>query len=248
MTSGTALSAHLVTGPPGAGKTTALIALEAQHPQLTRFGVRDYGLKLAEAGDPLGLAARDTLTRGELLPDELVLLQFAHFLDHLPAEVRSVVVEGYPRDGRQCADLVGALEARGGRVASYIVLEVPDELVRARVARRLICARCGLPVPEAAPGACSECGGPVKTRDDDAAARLDRRLAGYRRLGADVRAYFEARGLLRIVDGRRDPAEVRGALAGLLVPEAPAPDGEPALHRAGSSHERRAPSSQERRG
>ncbi len=87
-----------VTGPPGAGKSSALIALQRGSADFARMGVRDYGLDLAARNDPLGLAMRDTLQHQELLSDELVRAEFLHLLDNVPNTVRVVAVEGYPRD------------------------------------------------------------------------------------------------------------------------------------------------------
>src|SRR5262249_14548555 len=114
-----------VTGPPGAGKSTALLALDRDHPELARFGVRDYGLRLASQGDPLGLAMRDTLLRQELLTDDLVRREFLHFMAALPRGVRVVAVEGYPRDAAQCRDLLGAVEAIGARVTAFVMVDIP---------------------------------------------------------------------------------------------------------------------------
>ncbi|SEF67836.1 adenylate kinase [Actinacidiphila yanglinensis] len=231
-----------VTGPPGAGKTTALISLAAQHPQLARFGVRDFGLELARAGDPLGLRMRETLLRGGLVSDALVRREFRCFLDRLSGEVAAVAVEGYPRDPRQCRDFTEVVAAVDGELAGLVAVELPDEEVRARVVGRRICTRCGIPAPEgataAAPAAgaagaampaagrpeerCAACGGAVAPRDDDAEERLARRLADYRTVSAGVRAYFRARGLLHTVDGLRSPAQVRRHLLDLLLPTAAA--------------------------
>jgi adenylate kinase len=212
------LRIHPVTGPPGAGKTTALISLERRHRALARFGVRDYGLELAEAGNPLGLKMRDTLLHGELVADDLVRQEFTHFLEHLPGEVGCVAVEGYPRDLRQCADLAEVVATAGARLAELVVVEVPDDVVRARVMDRRICTGCGLPAASAATEGCPACGGAVARRHDDAAERLDQRLKEFRTVSGEVRSYFARRRLLHVIDGRRGADEVRNALRSLLLP------------------------------
>lgn len=208
-----------VTGPPGAGKTTALVSLDREHRRLARFAVREYGLSLAEAGHPLGLKMRDALLRGDLLANDLVQWEFEHFLDQLPAGVESVAVEGYPRDPAQCADLAEVVAAAGGQLAGLIVVDVSDEVVFARVAGRRICTSCGLPVAVAV-DACPSCGGAPAGRDDDAWDRLERRLRDFRTISAEVRAYFARRRLLHVVDGLRSPDQVRASLAALLLPPA----------------------------
>lgn len=221
----TTLRIYPVTGPPGAGKTTALVSLERAHRRLARFAVREYGLALAEAGHPLGLKMRDVLLRGDLVADDLVQQEFAHFLGQLPAGVESVAVEGYPRDTAQCADLAEAVAAAGGRLAGLVVVDVPDEVVFARVAARRICTSCGLPVP-ATNATCAACGGPAASRHDDALDLLNRRLRDFRTISAQVRSYFARRRLLHVIDGLQSPDRVRGRLEALLLADHPEAGGE----------------------
>lgn len=212
------LRVHPVTGPPGAGKTTALLALAAQHRWLGRFGVRDYGLELANAGHPIGLRMRDDLVHGRLVPDDLVREQFAHFLRHLAPEVTAVAVEGYPRDLRQCADLAAVVDLVGARLAELILVDVPDEVARDRVANREICTSCGSPVVEASTE-CPSCGGAIAPRQDDAPRLLERRLHDFRTVSVEIQSYFRSRNLLRTIDGgmRGGPDAVRTALHAALL-------------------------------
>jgi adenylate kinase len=206
-----------VTGPPGAGKTTALADLARQHPGLARFGVRDYGLRLAERGDPLGLELRDQLLRNELLSDEAVLREFHHFIARLGHHVRWVAVEGYPRNLAQCGDLLKEVAAEGHRIPAFVVVEVPDAVARRRTATRRMCARCGQPSRRTTGVACATCGGSVVARSDDAPTRFARRLADYRRCSAELRAYFARCHRLEVIDGLRSPAEVRALVEALLL-------------------------------
>ncbi|WP_405003170.1 nucleoside monophosphate kinase [Kitasatospora purpeofusca] len=208
-----------MSGPPGAGKSTALLALDRHHPDLSRFGVRDYGLRLAAAGHPLGLAMREALLRQELLSNELVRLEFAHFLDQLSTEVGLVVLEGYPRDLPQCDDLLRTALDWGVRVTGFVVVTVPDDVARSRVANRRLCTGCGATTagPEAA--ACPACGGAMVRRRDDTAVGFARRLADYHAIVDDLRAYFGERAMLREVDGTRPADEVRAAIRDALYAE-----------------------------
>jgi adenylate kinase len=204
-----------IIGPPGAGKSTALLALAQQFPELARFGVRDYGLRLASAGDPLGLAMREPLLRQELLPDEQVLRGFARFMGELPPGARVVAVEGYPRNARQGADLLAGLRDRGCDLAGLVVIDIPDDLVRKRVANRRLCSACGKPVNDLAPSSCPDCGEAIARRLDDEDAALERRLADYREVSRWLRGFFADRGQ-HLVDGQRGADEVRSALAAVL--------------------------------
>ncbi|GAA0682420.1 adenylate kinase [Kitasatospora atroaurantiaca] len=209
----------LVTGPPGAGKSTALLALDRQDPDLTRFGVRDYGLQLAATGHPLGLEMRETLLRQELLSNELVLLEFMHFLDNLPTGVQVVVVEGYPRDLQQCEDLLRAVAGRGIHVTGFVVVNVPDDVARERVANRQLCTTCGGTTDDPTAASCPDCGGGLIRRRDDDTSKFELRLADYHVVSGKLRAYFAERELLREVDGTRPSHEVRESLSQVLSAE-----------------------------
>jgi adenylate kinase len=212
-------SIHPVTGPPGAGKTTALVSLVEEHPELARFGVRDYGLELAEAGHPLGLKMRDTLLHGHLVSDDLVRTEFLHFLERVPSGTRSVAVEGYPREPRQCADLIEVIASVGAQLGSLIVVDVPDDVVATRVMGRRICTTCGLPAPPETEASCASCGGSIARRNDDAEERLRSRLTDFRALSTTLWPYFRQRNLLHVIDGLQSPDDVRRELRELLLPD-----------------------------
>lgn len=218
MSGGGLLKIVPVTGPPGAGKTTALMALDRQLPQLARFSVRDYGLWLAARGDPLGERMRDTLLRQELLSDELVRREFLHFLDNIPSDAVVVAVEGYPKDPVQCGDLVRSVRSREAGIAAFVMIDIPDDVVRDRVMSRRLCSICGI-----AAGisllACPRCGGAIVRRCDDERSRLAHRLAEYREMSRQVQAYFAELGVLHCIDGMRPSDEVRALLTEILTAE-----------------------------
>jgi adenylate kinase len=219
MLDGDSLRVVLVAGPPGAGKSTALLALDREYADLARFSVRDYGLQLAAAGDPLGLEMRETLLRQEMLSNELVRMEFVHFLDNLPMGVQVVAVEGYPRGLQQCDDLLRTVSSRGVRLTGFVIVDVPDGLARERVANRRLCVDCGVTTDALSVAACPDCGGDVIRRRDDDAVRFERRLADYHDMCSELRAYFSERGLLREVDGTRPSDEVRESLRDVLSAE-----------------------------
>jgi adenylate kinase len=208
-----------VTGPPGAGKTTNLMAVEQQQPSIARFGVRDFGFQLAREGHPLGLAIEGPLARHELLANEAVAAELECFLDQLPGGAQSVAIEGYPRDIPQCEDLLAIAEERRVEVAALLVLDAPHAVTHQRVAGRRVCTQCGLSAPTHAPGPCCRCGADTTTRADDESARLEVRLAEYSEQGAAVRDFFARRGLLRTIDASQSPSVVQKALADIFRAE-----------------------------
>lgn len=178
---------------------------------------------MANVGHPFGRQLRTALEQGILFTAEQVRQEFAHFLSQVPPLTRSVVVEGYPRGQPQCRDFIEAVRDAGHRLATFVVLEIPDEVALQRVAGRRICDRCGLPASPSAELACSACGGQTVRRRDDEPQILARRLVEYRAFASEVQAYFESIGLLHVIDGRAGSHEVGAAVADVILAGPPSP-------------------------
>ena len=88
-----------------------------------------------------------------------------------------------------------------------IELEVDADALVDRISGRFSCARCGEGYHDrykqpAAAGVCDVCGSAeFKRRPDDTAATVRHRLAVYREQTAPILPLYEARGLVRRVDG-----------------------------------------------
>ncbi|MGH3855279.1 MAG: nucleoside monophosphate kinase [Pseudonocardiaceae bacterium] len=203
-------------GPPGVGKTTALTELRRRHPAVERFAVRDYGLYLAETGTELGSRLCGPLLRCEMLHDDLVREEFAHFLEHLPPDARCVVVEGYPRSMTQCADLLQVASAHG-RLSAFVLMHAADGELRSRIAGRLLCPSCSPQRDHGHDLQCAKCGGALVRRADDAPDRVRQRLRDYHSFREPVAQFFAARRLLHVVDGGDDVDTVRRHLERILV-------------------------------
>jgi len=126
----------IVTGPPGSGKSTVAARLArclgAVHLDLgSRFR------EIAAEDSPLGREIRDSIARGELVPDAVSSRVVRERLEALGAE-RSFVLDGYPRTPAQ-AEALHRLLAELGRLQpppAVVALDVPhDELLR-RLRRR----------------------------------------------------------------------------------------------------------------
>jgi adenylate kinase len=201
----------LVTGPPGAGKTTSLLQVAQSVPELKRFGVRDYGYQLAAAGDPLGTRTLAVLRRYEMLTDADVNAYFRHFLATLPAAITVVAVEGYPKTVPQCHDLLATIDQAASRIAALVVIDAPDEVLLQRVVSRRICPSCGMPI-EHGSTVCASCAEPGIPRADDEVEQHLGRIERYRRSGAPIREFFAERGLLVGIDGCAPQADVAARL------------------------------------
>lgn len=116
-------------GAPGSGKGTQSAKI------IDQFGL--YHISTGEVlrdhiarGTELGKTAESYISKGNLIPDELIVDLIAHVIDNEAREAKGVVFDGFPRTIPQAEALRDMLEARGSRVHAVVGLEVPeDELI-----------------------------------------------------------------------------------------------------------------------
>ena len=98
-------------------------------------------------------------------------------------------------------------------------LDVPRELVLARLSARRVCRDCGTNYVasgyEKLPWICEVCGGDVMHRDDDTPEAIEHRLDLYEEQTAPLIEYYQSQGRLAVIDGvgiarARVPAARRG--------------------------------------
>jgi adenylate kinase family enzyme len=119
-------------GPPGAGKgTIADLAVKALG--LPHISTGDLFRAAVKNGTPLGLAVKDIMTKGGLVPDELTIELVKERLAQSDA-AQGWILDGFPRTIPQAE----ALEEISGvdRVANF---DVPDEVVVSRLSGRRVC-------------------------------------------------------------------------------------------------------------
>jgi adenylate kinase len=210
----------ILLGPPGAGKGTQAQRL------VERFGMRQLStgdmLRAAvKAQTAVGLKAKAVMERGELVSDEIVSALIGEELDAMGAGV-GAIFDGYPRTAAQAESLDAILGSRGRRLDHVVELEVDEDALVERITGRYTCATCGkgyhdkFEQPRVA-GVCDKCGGTeFKRRPDDNEATVRTRMAEYRAKTAPILPVYEARDLVRRVDGMAAMDDVTAAIAAII--------------------------------
>jgi adenylate kinase len=161
-----------------------------------------------------GVKAKELMDAGELLPDDVIVGIVDERLARDDTRTRGFILDGFPRTVQQAEALLQITNPRGIDVA--INLEVPRDLVLARLVSRRVCSDCGTNYSAEQPpkydATCDVCGGDVIHRDDDTEAAINRRLDLYERETAPILGWFEARRLLLTVDGLGHPDDVTNRL------------------------------------
>lgn len=193
-------------GAPGAGKgTQAEVVCE-------KLGIPaiSTGNMLREAvknGTPAGLAAKECMDRGDLVPDEVVIGILKDRIAQDDAK-NGFILDGFPRTVAQAE----ALDAMGVQIDKVIEISVPDEKIISRLSGRRVCEGCGASYhvdfkPTKVEGKCNLCGANVVQRIDDKPETVVARLKTYCEKTAPLKDYYMRKGKLITVQGQEEIAE-----------------------------------------
>lgn len=209
----------ILLGPPGAGKGTQASRLEDEH-GMVQLSTGDMLRAAVKAGTPIGLKAKAVMEAGELVSDEIVSGIIGEQLDGLGE--KGAIFDGYPRTAAQAQSLDQILAERGRKLDHVIELVVDEDALVERITGRFTCGTCGqgyhdsFKLPAVAE-TCDQCGGhDFKRRPDDNEETVRTRMAEYRAKTAPILPIYEARGLVKRVDGMAGIAVVTDAIEAIL--------------------------------
>jgi adenylate kinase len=193
----------ILLGPPGAGKGTQAQRLLAKH-RTVQLSTGDMLRAAVAAGTPVGLRAKSTMERGELVPDDVVVAIIADRIGK-PDARRGFVLDGFPRTVPQAEALDRLLAERGLKLDAVMELKVDEGILLQRIEKR----------------AAEMTARGEKIRSDDNPEVLRERLSAYRKQTAPLVDYYASKGMLKSVDGMAAIDDVTAAIAGHLEPLSP---------------------------
>lgn len=182
----------VLLGAPGSGKGTQA-ALLKEHFSIPHVSTGVL-LREAVAGQtPLGRQAKAIMDRGELVPDDVMLNLIRERLGQDDV-AGGFILDGYPRNLAQAEALDTLLAELGQPVEEAVLIEVDEELVVERIARRAA----------------------EEGRSDDTEEVVRNRMRVYQEQTAPVAGHYEAQGLLTRVLGEGTIEEVLERIKGAL--------------------------------
>jgi adenylate kinase len=203
----------VMLGPPGAGKGTQSERL-ARTKDLPKISTGDILREAVQDGTELGLAARETMEAGNLVPDDVMIGIVCERLGRDDARW-GFVLDGFPRTVQQAVALDRMMNGRGPLVVLEIV--VPEEVLVRRLATRRICSKCGVNAAVDWTSACQRCGGSLIARMDDGVEIVRERLKVYHEQTKPLVDYYSARPTFRKINGNQPPdtvmAQIDAAIA-----------------------------------
>ncbi len=183
----------VLVGPPAAGKGTQAGRI------VQRFGgvhiaTGDILRSNAERGTELGRTASRYMDRGDLVPDEVIIDMVLERLGEQDC-AGGFVLDGFPRTVSQAEALERRLEELGRPLDAVVSLELEEDELRGRLARR------------------AQEQDRVEDEDEEA---ISRRLELFDRETEPLLDFYGGRGLLARVDGKGPVDEVTARITAAL--------------------------------
>jgi adenylate kinase len=182
----------LLIGPPGAGKGTQGERL-AERLGLEHLAAGDLLRAEVEAETEIGRQVADLMSRGELVPDA-VILQLLMPRVLAAAEEGGYLLDGFPRSVEQAKEARKLADTAGAAPDVVVYLDAPrDELIRRILARA-----------------------EIEGRSDDNPETVRTRLQVFDEATSPLIQYYRERGLLRVVDADQSEDAVTEAILAVL--------------------------------
>ena len=190
----------ILLGAPGAGKGTQAEIISKKY-AIPSISTGNMIREAIAAGTEMGRNAKSFIDSGALVPDEVVIGIIKERLAKPDCE-NGFILDGFPRTVPQAQ----ALDDMGVEITDVISIEVPDEKIVERMGGRRVCKSCGasyhVKFNPSENGEFCDCGELLTTRSDDAPEVVKKRLETYHSQTEPLKGFYEAKGILKLVEGQ----------------------------------------------
>lgn len=168
----------VIFGAPGSGKGTQSEKLIEEY-GLFHISTGDVLREEIAKGTELGKTADSYISKGQLIPDELMVGILAHVLDSHEEAKKGVIFDGFPRTIAQAEALTCMLAERGTQVDVVLGLEVEEQELIDRLLKR----------------------GQVSGRSDDNLETIQKRLDVYHNQTKPLKEFYQKADKYRAIPG-----------------------------------------------
>ncbi len=187
-------------GAPGSGKGT----IAEQCVKELGFATVSTGNLLREAvarGDDLGKQVEGLMKEGKLVPDELITTIVESWLSRNLKDIKTLVLDGYPRTEKQAQQFLDLLKNKFPQVSLRVVeIVISDAAIINRLADRLVCENKACQAVYSrktlnGTDKCVRCGGKLIQREDDKEDVVKERLNVYAQHAVPLLNFYKAAGV-----------------------------------------------------
>jgi len=209
----------ILFGAPGVGKGTQakLVSKKLNIPQISTGDMLRAAVKNQTE---LGKQAGAIMSRGELVPDDLILNMIKERFGQDDCK-NGFILDGFPRTLAQADGLDKLMKELNLPEFTCIEITVPDKDIIDRLVSRRGCSKCGADYnlstnPPPADNKCVKCGGEIIQRKDDNEETIGNRLKVYSDQTAPLTDFYQKKGKFFSVDGRNSIDAVQDEMAAFL--------------------------------
>ena len=200
----------ILLGPPGAGKGTQAKKIAEKY-KVPHISTGDILRENISNNTPLGVKAKSYMSRGELVPDGLLITIIKDRLSRQDC-AKGFLLDGYPRTIPQADALSMILTESNKKIDVVLNIDVDDEELIKRLSGRRMC-KCGASYhmmfnPPEVDEICNLCKGKLYQRDDDKEVAIKNRLIVYKKQTEPLIEYYNHKGLIKIIDGGKEISEI----------------------------------------
>jgi len=176
----------LIIGAPGSGKTTdASLIAKRNSDKIVHYSTGDMLRAEVASGSELGKEIDSYISKGDLVPLEIVLNTIVSAIKNAPKDV--VIIDGFPRSVEQMVEFDKLLQNEDNiELISVIEARVSQEVAKERILGR---------AAEAAPG---------EQRSDDNEEVFYSRMKIYNEPLAEIQKFYTDKNLLKVIDAERE--------------------------------------------
>lgn len=211
----------VLLGPPGVGKGTQaeLLCRQLRACHLST-GELFRAAKRNGASSPMMQEALDTMQRGQLVSDEMVVSMVRERTQCLRC-CGGFLLDGFPRTVSQAEELSRMMEELGVTLDAAVSYELPLEEIVDRLSGRRTCPSCQSVYhvtanPPVVEDQCDHCQSRLMQRDDDRPEAIRVRMEAYQSETEPLIDFYEQAGLLQRIEASGSPQEILAKTLRLL--------------------------------
>ncbi len=179
----------ILFGPPGVGKGTQAARLASTY-DLHHISTGDMLRSAISSGTPLGQTAKRHVESGGLVPDDVIIGLVREVLQDDISKGRGFLLDGFPRTLEQARSLDSLFDDLGIEDVRVVMLDAHENELVQRMLKR----------------------GEETGRKDDTEETIRHRLHVYEKQTHPVKAYYDARRKVDMVNGLGSVEEITGRI------------------------------------